>query len=248
MIAIRKLWSVQTLLWLALVLALIGSLRHVAWGFSTLEQGDLYAGYIQAIAVDIGLFALAVGIQQRRRQERGTLGLWLGVLLFSGVSTYANLLHGLAFASDIALTGWDWLVSARPFVLSGVLPILVVYLSEVAASNVNHALLLAEEERHNANRDGRGPSSNSDYPYPIELARALAVEQVRRSKHEAIDGLLTYVSGHPSASLAQAGLAIGRSKTTVSTYLDELEQSGRIERNGTGIKVLSANGGEQPAI
>jgi hypothetical protein len=94
-VTIKKIFNVQALLWLALILALVGSLRHVAWGFSTLEQGDLTAGYIQAIAVDIGLFALAIGIQQHRKQGRRSIGLWAGVVLFSGVSTYANLLQAL---------------------------------------------------------------------------------------------------------------------------------------------------------
>ena len=76
-----RLWSVQSLLWLALVLALVGSLRHVAWGFSTLERGDLLAGYVQAVAVDLGMLALALGIQSRKRQARGIRSLWVGVVL-----------------------------------------------------------------------------------------------------------------------------------------------------------------------
>lgn len=129
----KKLFRAQNLLWLALALALTGSLTHVAWGFATLEQGNLVLGYIQAIAVDVGLFAIAVGIQQNRAQGRPTGALWGGVFFFSAISTYANLLHGLAFASPLVLPGWEWLVALRPFLLSAVLPILVVYLAEVAA-------------------------------------------------------------------------------------------------------------------
>ena len=102
----KKLFSIQSLLWLALVLALVGSLRHVAWGFASLESGDLAAGYVQAIAVDLGSLALALGIQQRKRQKRATWVLWAGVAMFSAVSTYANLLHGLTHQADIGLTGW----------------------------------------------------------------------------------------------------------------------------------------------
>jgi len=130
----KKLFQENTLLWLALGLALIGSLTHVAWGFSTLERGSLLLGYIQAVAVDVGLFAIAVGIQRARSEGRGTYTLWGGVLFFVAISFYANLLHGLVFSSDLYLPGWEWLVALRPFVLSAVLPILVVYLAEVAAA------------------------------------------------------------------------------------------------------------------
>lgn len=230
----KKVFSIQSLLWLALVLALVGSLRHVAWGFSTLEQGDLVAGYVQAVAVDIGLFALAIGIQQRRREGRGTHNLWFGVVLFSGVSTYANLLHGLVFQSDIGLTTWAWLVAMRPFILSAVLPLLVVYLSEVAASDYQHTVKLAEKEQRKAEREAaKQASSTEGYPYPIERARAARVD----GKVNAKAALVDYLVDNPEATLSQAGRHIGRSKTTVSNYLDELETAGVIERNGNGIMV-----------
>jgi hypothetical protein len=103
-------------------------------------------GYIQAVAVDIGLLALALGIQARKRQKRGTRVLWAGVILFTVVSTYANLLHGLFFQSDMALEGWAWLVSLRPLVLSGVLPLPVLYLSEIVGVDVNHPPRLGGRE------------------------------------------------------------------------------------------------------
>lgn len=158
----KRLWSIQSLLWLALVLALVGSLRHVAWGFSTLESGDLIAGYVQAVAVDVGLFALAIGIQDRRRQARPTLALWIGAGLFSLVSTYANLLHGLYFATDIGLSSWAWLVAARPVILSGVLPALVIYLSEVAGDDRNYNVKLAEREARKATREPSKPVAQFD--------------------------------------------------------------------------------------
>jgi hypothetical protein len=45
-----------------------------------------------------------------------------------------------------------------------------------------------------------------------------------------VAALVAYLADHPSASLAHAGKAIGRSKTTVAGYLDELEAAGRISR------------------
>jgi hypothetical protein len=239
---IRKVFSIQALLWLALVLALAGSLRHVAWGFSTLEQGDLYAGYGQAVAVDIGMFGLAVGIQQRRRQGRRSAGLWGGVLLFSGVSTYANLLHGLAFSSDIGLTDWPWLVFLRPFILSAVLPILVVYLSEVAAADVNYGVEQEQKERRAAERRLSRELSSTEgfntFPADIEHARLLKAEQDALTKAQRLDRMLEIYRTNPHTKITQVASAVGLSRTTVYAYLNTLEQTGRIRRNGQGVEVL----------
>jgi len=123
-------------LWLALALVLVGSLYHVAWGFSTLSQGDMRMGFVQAVAIDVGLAALTVGIQQRRRAQRPTRRLWAGVLMFAGVSTYANLLYGFGHSSDVVLKDAPvWLAGLRPWLMSAVLPVMVVYLSEIVSEN-----------------------------------------------------------------------------------------------------------------
>jgi hypothetical protein len=143
--------KIQLLLWVALVLSLVGSLRHVAWGFSTLEEGNLFWGYIQAIAVDLGLLAIAIGIQQARLERRTAAirWLWCGAAFFALISVYANLLHGLVYESAITLQrNWksfgEFMIVARPFLLSGVLPLMVIYLSEVVAANGNYAVAIAE--------------------------------------------------------------------------------------------------------
>ena len=58
------------------------------------------------------------------------------------------------------------------------------------------------------------------------------------NKEQAVNALLDFYTENPQASLTVAGEAIGRSKSTVSTYLDELEIAGRIRRNGQGVEVL----------
>ena len=235
----RRPTFAQVGLWLALALALVGSLRHVAWTFATLERGNMVAGYIQAVAVDIGLFALAYMIQQRRRERRPTRVLWLGVVLFSLISAYANLLHGLYFASDLGLSRW---ASARPFVLSGVLPILVLYLSEIVSDDVQHAVRVAERERRAAERRARrqvsDASESNTFPYPVEQARVLALEQRELSKAEVLDRMVDIWRERPDIPMTELAAKVGRSRSTLYTYLDELEQQGRVRRNGQGVEVL----------
>ena len=231
----KRLNLAQGVLWLALLLALVGSLRHVAWAFATLEGGDLIAGYVQAVAVDIGLFSLAYGIQQRRREHRSTLVLWAGVLLFSLISTYANLLHGLHFASDLGLSTWGL---ARPFLLSGVLPVLVVYLSEIVSSDVQHAAQQAERERKRASRQVSVSEQTDSFPMPVEQARAIGAEQKAQSKAEVLDAMLDIWRGQPDIGVSEVAKQVGRSRTTVYEYRSELEQAGRIRQDGKGVEVL----------
>jgi hypothetical protein len=56
-------------------------------------------------------------------------------------------------------------------------------------------------------------------------------------KMQAMDALLAYLSTHPYASLVEAGKAIGRSKTAVGNYVDELTTNGKLRRNGNGWEV-----------
>ncbi len=54
-----------------------------------------------------------------------------------------------------------------------------------------------------------------------------------------MDILLHYVDENPDASLSRIGQHIDRSKATVANYVRELEQNGRLQRNGQGWQVLS---------
>jgi len=223
--------------WLALVLALAGSLRHVAWAFSTLEHGDMLAGYVQAIAVDVGLMVLALGIQQRRHQRRGTTILWLGVGGFSVISVYANLLFGLVHQQDVAAGP---LASWRPVVLSAVLPVLVLYLSEVAGSDTNYTVQERERAERRQARQVSSAESPEAFPMPIEQARAIRAEQQEQSKEAVLAAMLDIWRTDPAIRLVDMARQVGRSRTTVYDYLDELVQAGRVARQDGTVQVLEA--------
>ena len=166
-------------MWLALVLALLGSLNHVAWAFASLEGGNLAWGYVQAVAVDIGLFALAYSIQQRRRERRSAWLLWIGVAVFSAISAYANLLHGLFFAADLQLGTWQ---IVRPFALAGVLPLLVLYLSEVCSEDRQFAARLDERQQKREERQQQEQQAETD-PRAAEIVRAFASIRTTPSRY-----------------------------------------------------------------
>lgn len=63
-----KFFTVQNLLWLALTLALLGSLRHLAEMFASIDGNHIY-GYLSAIAVDAGLFSLSYSLKVRKAES-----------------------------------------------------------------------------------------------------------------------------------------------------------------------------------
>ena len=72
------------------------------------------------------------------------------------------------------------------------------------------------------------------------LNRAHAARKV--SRQEALDALVAVFERDPNTSYSQAGRAVGRSKSWVAGAVVDLEQAGRLRRNGDGIDVLA--GGE----
>jgi hypothetical protein len=146
----RKLLDVQYLLWLALILALAGSLKHLAAIFASID-GNIAFGWLQAVAIDAGLFALAYSIKVRKVAKRTVKPLWFGVILFSGISIYGNLAYGL-LATDGNLPAW--IVTTQPYILAASLPVLVLFLAELISDDRQHmarvAVLAAKREEREA--------------------------------------------------------------------------------------------------
>lgn len=60
----------------------------------------------------------------------------------------------------------------------------------------------------------------------------------QQAKQEAISRMLSIYAANPDASLREVGQQIERSAETVRGYLTELEEAGRIHKNGSGVMVL----------
>ncbi len=226
---------IRAALWLALFGAMFGSVQHVAWSFATLSNGNMLSGYIQAIATDIGIAALAFGIQQRKRQRRATLLLWVIMLMFAGVSVYANLLYGLAHLHDI---GVGPLEKARPFIMSAVLPLMVLSLAEVVSEDIQHAAKEADKERQRVARRERQAVSRVD---GVDSRVDTGVDV---SKDAALHALLEALTRDPDVTVTALAARIGKSRGTVYNYLAELEQDGHVERVDAGGFKVTSNGRE----
>lgn len=167
----RKFLNVESLLWLALALALAGSLKHLAAVFASVD-GNHLMGWIQAVAIDSGLFALAYSIRTRKADRRTTKPLWAGVTLFTTISVYGNLAYGLLSTTGTLPT---WLGSSRPYVLAASLPVLVLFLAELLSDDRQHAADVAEREaRKRTKQSDKWANVTED---SSQLDRANAIRQ-----------------------------------------------------------------------
>lgn len=116
-------------LWIALVLALIGTVGNTAWAFASVDSGALFMSYVKAIALDVGMVAVAATLAQRKRAGASTRWLWVAVACFVGGSMYANYLHGQTHLVTLTAN----LADLRPVILSALLPLMLFALVEIVA-------------------------------------------------------------------------------------------------------------------
>lgn len=219
----KRLFDVQSLLWLALLLALSGSLKHLAAIFASVD-GNVFMGWLQAVAIDAGLFALAYSIRQRKAARRSTKPLWFGVMLFSGISIYGNLAYGL-LATGGALPAW--IAASRPYVLAASLPVLVLYLAELVSDDRQHAAEQAEKEARKAAKQADSASN-----FPADLATANAARYANKEAKK--QRLAELYREWPGGTITEYAKLLGVSRGTVRNYAAELGLPVGVNGNGRG--------------
>lgn len=207
--------KVEYLLWLSLILALAGSLKHLANVFASVD-GNTAMGWVQAVAIDAGLFALAYSIRVRRVARRTTRPLWFGVTLFTCISVYGNLSYGL-LATGGNLPGW--IVASKPYVLAASLPVLVLFLSELLSDDRQHANELAEREARKVTKQSGNTAS---LPSPLDNVNAEKVAE-KEAKKVQLAGIL---ATEPEKSNSELATLLGVSRGTVRNYKAELTTNG----------------------
>jgi hypothetical protein len=77
-----------------------------------------------------------------------------------------------------------------------------------------------------------GNTKSNTTPNTLHSAR-------KAKRDERLNNLVRFYSENPNATMIDAGEAVGVARQTVSIYLSELEQAGRVSRNGDGVEVLT---------
>jgi hypothetical protein len=116
---------------------------------------------------------------------------------------------------------------------TGLISLIVLALSEIIGSDVQVMALQLEKNRRKLERQ-----TEIDAPtIGIEDARAVAVEQSRDEKQRRLDAIMNAYRDNPAAQPADIYKPLEIPRSTFHSYVTQLESDGRLERNGTGVKV-----------
>ncbi len=233
---------------------LAGSVHHVAYTFSTLEGGNLYWGYVQALGIDLGILGLAYGIQLRKRQGRSTAPLWSVLILVTFISAYANYLYGIMHQQPLTTqSAFDQMVVfLRPFLLSVTLPIIMFALIEIIGEDRNYALHLQTLQKPDEEPAPAQPSetpAHADIPLAqpsrVERQAVVAMPTARLNGHPTSTGkeafteqLLRLLYEEPNLPRTKLAERLGCSRQTLYNYLQELESRGYIRRTPNGYETV----------
>jgi hypothetical protein len=83
-------------------------------------------------------------------------------------------------------------------------------------------------------RESNTPSNSVKTDNSLDKAR-LARKNIQGSR---LDSLLTLYLDNPNMGVTEAARTLNLSRQTVYTYLDQLQATGRIHRNGNGVEVV----------
>ncbi len=204
----------------------------------------LAIGYVAALGIELAVVSLSLRIGDLRRANQ-RVGFFLFVLVsVVGVSALANIASGFAVSEGARLTvqnvaRLDVLQAIIGLSSTGLISLIVLALSEIIGTDVQAAVRRAERA---GARLAIPEQSERTEPASVPTANALQTVNAERaaSKQAALNALVSYLIEHPNASLSEAGTAIGKGKSTVSGYIDELTAAGRLNKNGHGYQVLRA--------
>ena len=212
-------------------------------------------GYVAAFGIEAAVVSLSLRIGELRRSKQSTGFFYFVLVSVVVVSAVANIAEGFTAVQGERLTTQtirqlDLIQAFFGLAATGLVSLIVLALAEIIGTDVATAVQQPTRQRKpnpvqiEAKLQTVTQTTSTRLPKTadtdsIERARAIKAEKDANGKTAAVTALLSYVNDNPDASMADIGQHIERSKTTVSNYLRELEQDGRLQRNGSGWQVLS---------
>lgn len=144
----------------------------------------------------------------------------------------------------VFLEVWPDRATYAPALLPALAVVGALDLAMISRQEQRESAIVAEKAERQAIRQARRETTRVQSSVELSKIATLnssldAARQTRKARREArLDALLTLYADNPTAGPTEAGRAIGVSRQTIYTYLAELEEEGRISRDGKmGIQV-----------
>ncbi len=236
---------------------ILGSLSLIALLIYTLQHtGSLLAhyvepvaiGYIAAFGIEAAVVSLSLRIGDLRRSNKNTTFFLAVLVAVVIVSALANIAEGFRTiqGEPLTLTNIQKLDVAQAIIglsATGLISLIVLALSEIIGTDVNLAVQIAERERKASERALTRQTLSQPTNAQPELSTDEQTPSVKANsgspdKQQTIDALLNILTQQPNIPVTELAKAVGRSRTTVYSYLDELEQAGRLQRDNDGIHII----------
>ena len=172
---------------------------------------------------------------RRKTDPSAPLGLCIAL---GGVYVVATL--GLVVFLEV----WPLLATYAPALFPALAVVGALNLAMISRQEQREAAVELEKAERKAQRQTSRKDKSAKTSIALSKTAVLdtsldAARRTRRVKRDArLDALVAFYASNPKAGPTEAGRAIGVSRQTVYTYLDELEAAGRIERKGGQVQVL----------
>ena len=137
----------------------------------------------------------------------------------------------------VLLEVWPFLATYAPALFPALAVVGALNLAMISRQEQREAAVQAERaERRARHQAGRSASPSNNRKLDANLDALLAGRRAKRRAR--MDALLAFYRDNPGAGPTQAAQALEVSRQTVYTYLAELEETGRVNRDNGTVRVL----------
>lgn len=226
---------------ISLIALLIYTLAHTGALLSRYVTPG-YIGYICALGIEMSIVSLSLRIGDLRKSQQSTAFFLFVLVSVVVVSAIANVSEGFAtmYQEQLTLSNvrqLDFVQSLIGVTSTGLISLIVLALAEIVGTDVTQTVKLVEKERNKKVSLTVESGENVTDSETIETARQAKMLQDSVTRSERLDSIVTALSLNPQMDVTELASQVGVSRQTVYRDLGELQQVGKVHKNGDGWEV-----------
>jgi hypothetical protein len=205
-------------------------------------------GFVAAAGIELAIVGLSLRVNELRKSSLGARFFVFTLIAVVIVSALANVSEGFAVKFHEPLTvsnvgKLDIVQAVVSVAATALISLVTLALAEIVGQDVNAAVKVSSRIAKPSavtapavTTEVSDTASTTDavntLTPTLEQARSVKANQDTQQKAAALDTLIEHLTSDPDVTVTELARLIGKSRTTVYAYLDELEASGKIHRNG----------------